>query len=178
MRRTEIRWNWLESDMEFVKNVTPLDFQAKKIRPLFSPNFNSFSKKKHKKWVKMEKFTLLAKILHCRRQWRHWQIPPLAGIGVLKLLSKKSELHIDSCFLLTSLLLQNMKTNYVCLIWLGILRTSRTFWNWYGPFVCFVFWTPFSISLCCCVFHMMHHFKFLRYVYLPPKLFEALGARA
>ena len=35
--------------------------------------------KKHKKWVKMEKFTPLAKILHCRRQWRHWQIPPLAG---------------------------------------------------------------------------------------------------
>ena len=33
--------------------------------------------KKHKKWVKMEKFTPLAKILHCRRQWRHGQIPPL-----------------------------------------------------------------------------------------------------
>ena len=30
-----------------------------------------------KKWVKMEKFTPLAKILHCRRQWRHWKIPPL-----------------------------------------------------------------------------------------------------
>ena len=25
----------------------------------------------------MEKFTPLAKILHCRRQWRHGQIPPL-----------------------------------------------------------------------------------------------------
>ena len=25
----------------------------------------------------MEKFTPLAKILHCRRHWRHWQIPPL-----------------------------------------------------------------------------------------------------
>ena len=34
-------------------------------------------RKKHKKWVKMEKFTPLAKILHCRRQWRHWKIPPL-----------------------------------------------------------------------------------------------------
>ena len=33
--------------------------------------------KKHKKWVKMEKFTPLAKILHCRRQWRHGQISPL-----------------------------------------------------------------------------------------------------
>ena len=34
--------------------------------------------KKHKKWVKMEKFTPLAKILHCRRQWQHWRIPPLS----------------------------------------------------------------------------------------------------
>ena len=25
----------------------------------------------------MEKFTPLAKILHCRRHWRHWQISPL-----------------------------------------------------------------------------------------------------
>ena len=33
---------------------------------------------KTKKWVKMEKFTQLAKILHCRRQWRHGQIPPLS----------------------------------------------------------------------------------------------------
>ena len=33
--------------------------------------------KKHKKWVKMKKFTPLAKILHCRRHWRHGQIPPL-----------------------------------------------------------------------------------------------------
>ena len=65
--------------MEFVKNFTPLDFQAKNFTPSISPNFNSFSKKKHKKWVKMEKFTPLAKILHCRRQWREWQIPPLQG---------------------------------------------------------------------------------------------------
>ena len=27
----------------------------------------------------LEKFTPLAKILHCRRQWRHWQISPLTG---------------------------------------------------------------------------------------------------
>ena len=27
----------------------------------------------------MEKFTLLAKILHCRRHWRHGQIPPLSA---------------------------------------------------------------------------------------------------
>ena len=37
--------------------------------------------KKHKKWVKMEKFTPLAKILHCRRHWRHGQIPPLLAYG-------------------------------------------------------------------------------------------------
>ena len=65
------------TDMEFVQNFTPPDFQAKNFTPSISPNFNSFSKKKHKKWVKMEKFTPLAKILHCRRQWRHGQIPSL-----------------------------------------------------------------------------------------------------
>ena len=58
--------------MEFVQNFTPPDFT-----PSVLPNLNSFSKKKHKKWMKMEKFTPLAKILHCRRHWRHWQIPPL-----------------------------------------------------------------------------------------------------
>ena len=59
------------------KKFTPLDFQAKNFTPPIPPNFNSFSKKKHKKWVKMEKFTPLAKILHCRRHWRDGQIPPL-----------------------------------------------------------------------------------------------------
>ena len=54
-------------DMKFVKKVTPPDFQAKNFTPSISPNFNSFSKKKHKKLVKIEKFTPLAKILHCRR---------------------------------------------------------------------------------------------------------------
>ena len=37
------------SDMEFVQNFTPPDFQAKNFTPSISPNFNSFSKKKHKK---------------------------------------------------------------------------------------------------------------------------------
>ena len=63
--------------MEFVKNFTPTDFQAKNFTPSISPNFNSFSDKNTKKWVKMEKFTPLAKILHCRRHWRHWQISTL-----------------------------------------------------------------------------------------------------
>ena len=31
----------------------------------------------------MEKFTPLAKILHCRRHWRHWQIPPLSSFKLL-----------------------------------------------------------------------------------------------
>ena len=47
--------------MEFVQNFTPPDFQVKNFTPSISPNFNSFSKKKHKKLVKMEKFTPLAK---------------------------------------------------------------------------------------------------------------------
>ena len=37
------------SDMEFVQNFTPPDFQAKNFTPSISPNFNSFSKIKHKK---------------------------------------------------------------------------------------------------------------------------------
>ena len=54
--------NHKPTDMEFVKNFTPPDFQAKDFTPSISPNFNS--KKKHKKCLKMEKFTPLAKILH------------------------------------------------------------------------------------------------------------------
>ena len=54
--------------MRFVKNFTPPDFQAKDFTPLISLNFNSFSDKKHKEQVVLEKFTPLAKILHCRRQ--------------------------------------------------------------------------------------------------------------
>ena len=46
--------------MEFAKNFTLPDFQAKHFKPSISPNFNSFSKKKHKKLVNMEKFTPLA----------------------------------------------------------------------------------------------------------------------
>ena len=41
------------ADTEFVQNFTPPDFQAKNFTPSISPNFNSFSKKKHKnewKW--------------------------------------------------------------------------------------------------------------------------------
>ena len=49
-----------ETDMEFVQKFTQLDFQAKNFTPPISPNFNSFSKEKHKKLVKMEKFTPLA----------------------------------------------------------------------------------------------------------------------
>ena len=37
------------ADMEFVQKFTPPDFRAKNFTPSISPNFNSFSKKKHKK---------------------------------------------------------------------------------------------------------------------------------
>ena len=76
----------LLSDMEFVKNFTPS----------ISPNFNSFSEKKHKKWVKMEKFTPLAKILHSRRDWRDGQIPPLQGYHTNTNATLKSLSHVMS----------------------------------------------------------------------------------
>ena len=37
----------IDTDMEFVKNFTPPDFQVN-FTPGISPNLNSFSKKKHK----------------------------------------------------------------------------------------------------------------------------------
>ena len=37
------------TDMEFVQKFTPLDFQVKNFTPSILLNFNSFSKKKHKK---------------------------------------------------------------------------------------------------------------------------------
>ena len=40
---------YLDPDMDFVQNFTPPNFQAKNFTPSISPNFNSFSKKKHKK---------------------------------------------------------------------------------------------------------------------------------
>ena len=48
------------TDMEFVQKFTPPDFKVRNFTPRFSPNMNSFSKKKHKKLMKMEKFTPLA----------------------------------------------------------------------------------------------------------------------
>ena len=44
---------YAESDMEFVQNFTPPDFQAKNFTPSISPNCNSFSKKKRRTpWLK------------------------------------------------------------------------------------------------------------------------------
>ena len=40
---------YMQSDMKFVQNFTPPDFQAKNFTLSISPNFISFSKKKHKK---------------------------------------------------------------------------------------------------------------------------------
>ena len=39
----------VHADMEFLQKFTPLDFRAKNFTPSISPNFNSFSKKTHKK---------------------------------------------------------------------------------------------------------------------------------
>ena len=44
------------ADMEFVKNFTPSDFQARNFTPSISPNFNSFGKKKHKKWRNLHRW--------------------------------------------------------------------------------------------------------------------------
>ena len=63
--------------MEFVQNFTPPDFQVKNFTPPISPNFNSFSKKKHKKLVKMEKFTPLATNFTLPPGLTGWTIPPL-----------------------------------------------------------------------------------------------------
>ena len=70
--------------MAFVKNFTLPNFQAKNFTPSISPNFSSFSEKKHTKWVNMEKLTPLAKILHFRRQWREGQTSPL-DLGLIKM---------------------------------------------------------------------------------------------
>ena len=72
-----IHWIHSAPDMRFVKKFKLPDFQAKNFTPLISPNFNSFGDTNTKIWVKMEIFTPLATILHCRRQWRQWQISPL-----------------------------------------------------------------------------------------------------
>ena len=39
----------VSTDMKFVQNFTPPDFQGKNFTPSFSANFNSFSKKKTQK---------------------------------------------------------------------------------------------------------------------------------
>ena len=50
------------SDMEFVQKFTPLDFQVKNFALSILPNSTVLVRKKHKKGVKMEKFTPRAKI--------------------------------------------------------------------------------------------------------------------
>ena len=65
---------------EICQKIYTAGYSGKNITPLFSPNFNSFGNKNIKKLVKMETFTPLARILHCRRLWRQWQISPLNSI--------------------------------------------------------------------------------------------------
>ena len=78
MRRTlRRRMTSAETQTWDLSNFTPPDFQAKKFIPSNSPDFKHLSDKNTKKWVQMEKFTPLGKILRCSRQWRHGQISPL-----------------------------------------------------------------------------------------------------
>ena len=47
-----VQWEFFQnilSDIEFVKNFTPSDFQEKNFTPSISPNLNGFSKKKTQK---------------------------------------------------------------------------------------------------------------------------------
>ena len=56
LHRIYFRNLFLLADMEFVKNFTPSDFLAKNFTPSISPNFYSFSKKKHRKWENLFQF--------------------------------------------------------------------------------------------------------------------------
>ena len=47
-----------ETDMEFVQNFTPTDFQAKNFTPSISPNLNGFSKKQAQKLVQVDALDL------------------------------------------------------------------------------------------------------------------------
>ena len=69
----------VEQTWNLSKNLHRWIFRLKILHHQFYLISTVLVRKKHKKWVKMEKFTQLAKILHCRRHWRHWQIPPLLG---------------------------------------------------------------------------------------------------
>ena len=83
--------------MIFVKKFTPPDFQAKNFTPSISPNFNSFSDKNTKKMSENGEIYTAGKNFHYRRQWRHWQIPPLLGGGgqILKQLRMIDLVNID-----------------------------------------------------------------------------------
>ena len=59
------------------KNLHRWIFRLKILHRQFYLISTVLVRKKHKKWVKMEKVTPLANILHCRRQWRDGRIPPL-----------------------------------------------------------------------------------------------------
>ena len=62
----------LETDMEFVQNFIPPDFQAKNFTPSISPNFNSFSKKKHKKMSENGKIYTAGKNFTLPPAVSHW----------------------------------------------------------------------------------------------------------
>ena len=54
-------WWWQMCRHDICQKIYTAGFSGQKFTPSISPNFNSFSDKNTKKWVKMEKFTPLAK---------------------------------------------------------------------------------------------------------------------
>ena len=74
----------LWSDMRFVKNFTPPDFQAKDFTSPISTASVIKTQKNECFWRNLHH---RQKILHCRRQWRQWQISPLKASASVTWLS-------------------------------------------------------------------------------------------
>ena len=74
------------TDKEFVKNFTPPDFQAKKFTPSISPNFKSFSKKKHKKYIYIyttgKNFTLPPAVTTLTNSTSDWLLLEKTGVDM------------------------------------------------------------------------------------------------
>ena len=132
---------WNHENMEFVKKFTPPDFQAKNFTPSISPTFNSFSKEKHRKWVKMEKFTPLAKILHCRRHWRDGQIPPLVLGKVFRKVIVTFDSFATVCYIVDQ---------YVKFHWNIMIVSSNDSRDWEDCFIeLLISWLSLTTRACC-----------------------------
>ena len=143
-----------ESDMEFVKKFTPPDFQAKNLNRQFHLISTVLVRKNTKNEWKWRNLHRWQKILHCRRHWRHGQIPPL-GFA--------SNLFMPSTVLLTN---QMGETNQVCLGLSGLRRKptkdnlaeSRSFIIHIACIVCWVKTSRLGLFLQVVVpSHHIHH---------------------